>query len=143
MKANRPLVGAGILIVENNRTLLAKRKGSHGSGMWGSAGGHVEFGERPSDTVKREAKEELGIILKNVKFLCCIDAYMSGSHYIDVGFKAGIGKGKPSIQLGEENRIEKVGWFDLNQLPKPLFPPVKIYLKAFKTGQVYFELKRL
>lgn len=134
-----PKIGAGIIVVEGGKVLLAKRKGSHGSGMWGTAGGHVEFGEKPSDTVMREAKEELGISLKNVEFLCCIDFYIDGKHYIDIGFRAQIDKGVPKIQPEEVEKIERVKWFSLDDLPSPMFPPIKLYLKALETGQVYFE----
>ena len=131
-----------MLVIQGSKILLAKRKGSHGEGMWGSAGGHVEFGEKPSETVVREAKEELGIELTNVKFLCCTDAYMKDTHYIDIGFSAEISKGNPEIQPDETGKIEEVKWFDLSDLPEPMFPPVKIYLEAFKTGKAYFELER-
>ncbi len=135
----RPQVGAGILIIQNHKILLAKRKGSHGALMWGSAGGHVEYGETPIETVKREAKEELGIILKNLKFLCCLNFIIDNKHYLDLGFTAEIEKGVPTIQSKEVDKIDSVAWFGLDNLPKPLFPPIKMYLKALETGQVYFE----
>jgi len=140
MSDSRPKVGAGIVVVNNGKILLAKRKGSHGAGMWGSAGGHVEFGEKPIDTVIREAKEELGIKLKDIEYLCTMSYVIEGKHYIDLGFKAKIRSGTPTIQPEEVNKIEEVKWFDLNKLPSPIFPPVKVYLKALKTGQVYFEM---
>lgn len=36
---------------------------------WAFFGGEIEEGETPEDTVQREAKEELGIELKDLKFL--------------------------------------------------------------------------
>ena len=142
MSDQRPKVGAGVLIIQDGQVLLAKRIGSHGDGTWGSLGGHVEFGEKPSETVKREAMEELGIELTKIKFLCCTDAFMGDKHYLDLGFRADIAKGTPIIQKGEETKIEMVEWFSLKDLPEPLFPPVEIYIRAYKTGEVYFELKR-
>ena len=60
MSANIIKVGAGVVILKDGKTLLLKRKGSHSADCWGSAGGHVEFGETPAEAVKREAREELG-----------------------------------------------------------------------------------
>lgn len=136
----RPQVGAGVVIIQHNKILLAKRKGSHGAGMWGSAGGHVEFGERPSDTAKREAYEELGIRIEMLQFLCCINYVIEDKHYLDIGFTAKIRSGIPTIQPKETDRIEVVDWFSLHKLPTPLFPPVTCYLKALNTGKIYFEL---
>ncbi|TAN33045.1 NUDIX hydrolase [Patescibacteria group bacterium] len=64
-------VGAGAVIIKDGKTLLAKRKGAHADGCYGSIGGHVEFGESPMETVKREATEELGVEIGNLKFVSC------------------------------------------------------------------------
>lgn len=132
-------IGAGTVIIKDGMTLLAKRKGKHGSGMWGSMGGHVEFGESPINAVKREAKEELGIEIGNLQFAMCMHMIREGKHYIDISFTAEIVSGEPSIQ--EPDKIESIGWYSLNNLPSPLFPPVEAVLEAIKTGKKYFEIE--
>ena len=132
-------VGAGAIIIKDNMILLAKRKGSYFAGMWGSFGGSVEFNETPADAVKREAREELGIEVGNIKFITCADMVVEGKHVIDISFTADIISGEPSIC--EPDFAETVGWFPLDNLPSPLFYPVKIGLEALKTGQKYFEIK--
>lgn len=139
MKQKIPQVGAGVVIIEKGKTLLAKRKGSHGNGNWGSMGGHVEFGESPIEAVKREAKEELGIEIGNVKFAICLNMIKEGKHYLDISFTAEIVSGEPTIQ--EPDKIEAIGWYSLDDLPSPLFPPVAAVLEAIKTGKNYFEVK--
>lgn len=134
-----PQLGAGVVIIKNGKTLLAKRKGAHGSGMWGSMGGHIEFGESPVETVKREAREELGIEIGNINFAMCMNMLREGKHYLDVSFTAEIVSGEPKIQ--EPERIEAIEWFTLDNLPSPLFPPVEAVLEAVKTGKNYFEIK--
>jgi len=107
LKLENPKVGAGVVIIKDGMTLLAKRKGSHSEGMWGSMGGHVEFGETPIETVKREAREELGIEIGNIKFVTCANLIREGKHYIDISFTAEIISGEPTIM--EPHAIESIG----------------------------------
>lgn len=135
-------VGAGVIIVKDGKTLLAKRKNSKsiGLGSWGSAGGHVEFGETSAQAAIRETEEELGIKVGNLKFLICLDEqYRGGKHYIDIIFSADILSGTPSVM--EPDKIEAVGWFGLDDLPEPMFAPVKIALQALNDGSHYHDFK--
>ncbi|MCA9391608.1 NUDIX domain-containing protein [candidate division WWE3 bacterium] len=132
-------VGAGVIIIKGNQTLLTKRKGSHGEGTYGSLGGHVEFGETPTDAVRREAMEELGVTLKNINFVSCTNMVKYGKHYVDITFFAEIETGEPTIM--EPGRIESVGWYKLTNLPSPLFEPVRIALDAYKNKTSYFEVQ--
>ena len=94
--------------------------------MWGTMGGHVEFGESPIEAVKREAREELGIEIGNLN--------------IDVSFTGELVSGEPAIC--EPDKIESIGWYPLSDLPQPLFDPVRIVLESLKTGRSYFEVKQ-
>ena len=121
---------------------MAKRAAqkSLGSGHWGSAGGHVEPGETPAEAAIRETKEELGIVVGNLKFLVCLDEqWKDGRQYVDIIFLADILSGEPKSM--EPDKIESVGWFPLDDLPEPMFAPVKIALEALKTGKHYDEYK--
>lgn len=131
-------VGAGVVIIQDGMTLLTKRRGSHAEGCYGSLGGHVEFGESPIEAVKREAKEELGIEIGNVQFVSCTNMRKYGKHYIDISFSAEILSGEPTIM--ETDKIESIGWFPLDDLPSPLFEPVRVALEAVKTENRYFEV---
>jgi len=131
-------VGAGVVIIKDGKTLLAKRKGAHAEGCWGSFGGHVEFGESPMEAVKREAMEELGIEIGNIRFVSCLNMVKYDRHYVDISFSADIISGEPRIL--EPDRMEEIGWFDLEALPSPLFEPVRIILDAIKSGQPYHEV---
>lgn len=138
MNLGQVKVGVGAVIIKDGFILLAKRKGSHGEGCYGSVGGHVEFGEDLVEAVKREAMEELGVKLKEVEFICCMNLKKYSKHYVDIEFLAQIESGEPSIC--EPEKIESVGWYPLDQLPEPLFKPVEIVLHAIKTGTQYYEI---
>ena len=135
---NQVLVGVGAIIIKNNQVLLSKWKGSHASGTYGSLGGHLEYGESPTQALQREAMEELGIVLENIEFLVCTNLLKYDKHYIDLTFLAQIKSGQPKIM--EPEKIELVQWFDLDDLPSPLFEPVKLGIEAYLKGKNYFEI---
>ena len=68
--SSRPLVGVGVVFAREGRVFLAQRKGELGGGSWGSAGGHLEFGETLEDCARREAREEFGVEVGEVRYLC-------------------------------------------------------------------------
>ena len=59
------LVAACALVDVDGRVLLAERPpGRRMAGLWEFPGGKVEAGERPEDTLVRELREELGIVVR-------------------------------------------------------------------------------
>lgn len=130
--------GVGIIIIQDNKVLLAQRKGSHASGEYGSLGGHLEFLETPIEAAKREALEEFGIKLKNIEFLCCTNMLKYDRHVVNLTFTAEIEAGEPTIQ--ELDKFNTIGWYDLNNLPKLLFKPTEIAISALTNKQKYFEV---
>ncbi len=66
-RSPRPLVGVGVLIVRDGLVLLGKRRHVHGEGDWSPPGGHLEFGETPEECAVREAHEETGLHVVNVR----------------------------------------------------------------------------
>ena len=65
MSSKLVLVAACALIDADGRVLLAERPaGKSMAGLWEFPGGKVEAGERPEETLIREMKEELGIVIR-------------------------------------------------------------------------------
>ena len=87
----RPQVGVGVVFVRDGRVLLARRQGSHGEGEWASAGGHLELGESLEECARREALEELGLVVGKLSFLCVSNIVAYGKHYVDIEFMGDIG----------------------------------------------------
>ena len=66
----RPKVGVGVIFVRGDTVFLAKRHGAHGEDTWASAGGHLENGETLEECGRREAMEELGVTVEDLRYLC-------------------------------------------------------------------------
>jgi ADP-ribose pyrophosphatase YjhB (NUDIX family) len=68
-----PLVGVGAVIVEAGRVLLVRRGREPLKGHWSLPGGLLELGESLTDGVKREAREETGLIVEPVELIELLD----------------------------------------------------------------------
>lgn len=132
----RPLVGVGVVFVRQGRVFLAKRQGSHGEATWASAGGHLEWGETLEECARREALEELGVAVGDLRFLCLSNIIAYSKHYLDVEFLGDIGDQEPC--LAELEGFSECGWFPLDNLPHPLFEPVRHALDSLRTGQYFY-----
>ncbi len=140
MEQERPKVGIGLLLVKDGKILLGKRKSPHGHGEYGGPGGHLEHMESFKDCALRELREEAGqqIKVKNVRFLCITNMRKyNPKHYIDVGIVAEWVSGTPKVI--EPHKLESWGWYDIDNLPTPLFAVEPNYVVAYKTGKTYFE----
>lgn len=117
----RPKVGVSVVITKDNKVLLGKRKAPYGKGEWAFPGGHLEFGEEVIDCVKREVIEEVGIKIKNSKFLSFTND-TGKKHYITLFFLAEYESG--TISNCEPEKCEGWEWFSWDTLPAPLFLPI-------------------
>lgn len=133
-------VGVGVLIVKDGLILLHQRKGSHGAGEYAFPGGHLEFGESIEQCAKREAREEAGIEIDNIRFLYFknITQY-EDKHYANVEVIANLKSGKPKNMEPEYGG--EWGWYSIDNLPKPLFGTVKECFIALTSGENFFDSK--
>lgn len=53
--------GIGVIIYKSGQVLIGQRIGSHGANTWSFPGGHLEEGEKPEATARRELFEETGL----------------------------------------------------------------------------------
>jgi 8-oxo-dGTP diphosphatase len=114
-----------ILITADERVLLVRRKNAHGAGTWAPPGGHLEFGESLAECAAREAHEETGVDVRDVRFLAITNDVFEteGLHYITVWMQGTAGGAEPSIKAADE--VAELGWFAWDALPQPLFLPLQ------------------
>src|SRR5215213_6308955 len=69
---------------EDDEVLLMKPKGPHGGGTWSTPGGYLDFGETLEGCAAREAKEEMGIDVVDIRFRTITNDIFeeTGKHYI-------------------------------------------------------------
>ena len=123
-----PRVGVAIIVTKENQVLLMKRKGIHGQGTWSTPGGHLEFGETPEQCAAREAKEEVGLDVIDIRFRAVTNDIFeeTGKHYITIWMEGNTISNDPMIA---ENEVAEIGWFAWDSLPEPLFLSLENLLK--------------
>ena len=138
MENQRPKVGVGVMIFKDGKVLLGKRRGSHGEGEYAFPGGHLEYMESFADCAKREVKEECDIEIDNIRFqfLANVKKY-APKHYVHIGLICDYKGGELKNMEVEKN--ESWGWYDLDNLPQPIFEMCKMAFESYKTNEIYFD----
>lgn len=128
----RPRVGIGVMVMKDGKVLLGKRKGAHGAGEYAYPGGHLEHGERFVECAEREVMEETGLRIGPPSFLRVLNtmAY-APRHYVDIAFVAEWVSGVPEVR--EPDKVERWDWYELTNLPSPLFGMVPTAIDALLT----------
>jgi len=70
---DRPIIGVGVLIQQEDEYLLIKRAANPDRGLWSVPGGLIEVGERAADAAQREALEETGLVVEIGERLGVVD----------------------------------------------------------------------
>jgi len=127
--SQKPQVGTAIIITREDKVLLLKRKGPHGKGTWSTPGGHLDFGESPEQCAAREAREEVGLQIVDIRFRAVTNDLFneSGNHYVTLWMEGRSVQGEPTIE--SEREVAEIGWFAWDSLPEPLFLPLENLVK--------------
>lgn len=126
----------GILVMRRGRVLLGRRRGSHGAGYYAAPGGHLEFGESFEEGARREVREETGLEIEGLRLLS-VGNYVfkredGERHYIDVDFVCEAPSGDP--QLSEPEKCDGWDWYEVDDLPQPLFIVTLRMIESLRSG---------
>lgn len=138
-------VGFGVMLFKNGKILLGKRhddseKASSlldGASKWTMPGGKLHPAETFEDGAKREVLEETGIKLKSIDVLCVNQDITKSAHFVTIGLVAKDFFGEPKVM--EPDEITEWKWFDLNNLPSPLYFPSAKVLENYKKNKFYIS----
>lgn len=138
-------IGTGVMLLKEGKILLGKRNDDpekadsalKGEGTWTIPGGKLDFGESFEDGAEREVFEETGIRVdkENLKLISISNDRVETAHFATMGFLCEKFEGEPEIKEPEE--ITEWRWFPLNDLPSPIFFPVKKLLDNYLNGRMY------
>lgn len=126
--------GAGVILIDKKGRVLLQYRDKNTSwypNYWGSFGGQMEEGETPEQAVRREAKEELGIELTDLKFFRRYELKRGKGTYESFIFVAPLAI--PVEKLREQQREgEDLGFFNSDELKDiKMTDLTKLILKDF------------
>jgi 8-oxo-dGTP diphosphatase len=105
----------GCIIEHNGSILLTLRNVEPFRGYWCLPGGHIEFGEKPEDAVKREVKEETGLEIEPHFFNYYNEFFRDmGWHAVVLVFVAKA-KGKAAKC---DKEVKEMRWFSIGDAVK-------------------------
>ncbi len=117
-KTKSPILTVDGIILEKGKVLLEKRNHRPFIGHWVMPGGHVDYGERVEEAIKREVKEELGVLIKIKELFGVYSEPKRDPRYHSVSVVYLLKKGKGKIRLDKESSEFK--YFSLRNLPKKI-----------------------
>ena len=129
------------MAIKDGKVLLGRRIDmDDSSGEYQFPGGKLDYREKVEDCAKREVREEAGIEIENIRFLCLTntDKY-APKHYINVGVVADWKSGVPVAR--EPDKCEGWDWYDLDNVPTPLFESIPNFFHAYNGGDIFFDMK--
>jgi len=135
---NQPITGIGVAVLKNGKILLGKRKGAHGAGEYAFPGGKLDYLESFEECARREIREECGIEIENIRFQFVANLlHYKPKHYTHIGLLADWKSGEAKIL--EPEKCEGWDWYDVDNLPQPLFLPTELFFDSLKTGKNYYD----
>jgi NAD+ diphosphatase len=112
-----PIHPAVIVLVRRGEEFLLARKAAWPAGQYALVAGYLEFGESLEECVVREVREETGILVRDVRYVCSQNWPFPSQ--IMAGFTAEYAGGEIAVDTDE---LEDARWFSPDDLPPFLSP---------------------
>ncbi|NOY14908.1 MAG: NUDIX domain-containing protein [bacterium] len=127
----RPYLAVDAVIFKKHKdklqVLLGKRgKGIAGAGKWHVPGGHVKEGEKLTEAVKREVREETGLEIVIDQIVWIEENFDNNRHHVTIDIACWL-EGKQEPKNLEPRKCDGWQWFDLDNLPTPLWKLAKFF----------------
>lgn len=136
-------IGFGVMLLKDEKILLGRRHADpdkadselHGEGTWTMPGGKLEYGESFEEGAKREVREETGIQLNEAKVICVNNDKNEHAHFVTIGLFSDKFSGEAKVM--EPDEIVEWQWFDLENLPTPIYFPSAKVIENYKRKLFY------
>jgi 8-oxo-dGTP diphosphatase len=106
------------VVIDNEHVLLVDHKKAR---LWLPSGGHVERGEHPRDTVRREIQEELGIGAAFIQdaplFITSTETVGETAGHVDVSLWYVVRGSRSDDVNYDESEFSGVQWFHYTDIP--------------------------
>ena len=125
-KRNTVPITALLMLKRENKILLLRRFNTgYEDGNYCFPGGHVDKGEAIYKAMIREAKEEIGINIKEENLILkhVLNRKVNDNAYVDFLFECKEWQGE--IKLNEKDKSDEVKWFDFDNIPENIIPFMK------------------
>jgi 8-oxo-dGTP diphosphatase len=127
-----------LLINEKSEVLLLRRKGaSFGDGLYSLPGGKIESGETALEAAQREAREEIGLTVDQLKLVHVVDRQGTETEFYVFVFKPQLWQGVPFNS--EPDKHDDMRWFPLDKLPEKLIPAHRQAIELSQDGIAYSQ----
>ncbi len=108
---DRPLVGVGVVLVEDGRILLVERGHEPSKGLWAVPGGKVDLGETLRDAAVREVAEETGLEVEIGEVIWVGEHISEHGHIVLIDFLGSVVGG----ELAAGDDAERAEWVPLQR----------------------------
>ncbi len=144
MEQNRKMgIGVGVMILRENKVLLGHRHPDpekadselHGEGSWTMPGGKLHFGEGLIEAAKREVSEETGLTVNELEVISVTNDIAKDAHFVTIGFLCDKVEDEPKVM--EPDEITEWKFFNLDDLPKPIFFPSEKIIKNYLAKKIF------
>lgn len=107
-------------------------------GRWDCGGGAMKMGETFKQTVRREVREEYYAEVKKLRLVGISNVLRKHrgklTHWIAVLFAVQINPRK--VKIGDLEKMDKIGWYKPDKLPKPLHSMFLKHLQYIKDAGI-------
>lgn len=145
------MIAPYLILRKDSKILLTRRSQTNKiwASHWHCVTRSIDVGESPKEAIICEAKEEIGIKLKDVTLETTV--FLIEKNYFDcmkkiyalkLFFVSDLGDDQEPTNL-EPSKQDSLGWFDPYKLPEPMSPGVAFGIKNYFNNQHYVEFRNV